>query len=52
MLCSLAGDAHIYGVTSNNAFNVSGYISGTTLTVTTAAPAERLSTHNDGLPPE
>jgi hypothetical protein len=38
MLCSLAGDSHIYGVTSNNGFNVSGYISGTTLTVTTAAP--------------
>jgi hypothetical protein len=44
MVCSLAGDAHIYGVTSNNGFNVSGYISGTTLTVTTAAPYNKLGT--------
>lgn len=38
MLCSYAGDAHVYGVTSNNGFSVSGFISGTTLTVTTGAP--------------
>jgi hypothetical protein len=41
--CSWAGDAHIYGVTSNNGFNISGYISGTTLTVTTAAPYNSLT---------
>jgi len=44
MLCTLAGDAHIYGVTSNNGFNFNGYISGTTLTVTTAAPLNSLGT--------
>lgn len=43
LLCTLAGDSHIYGVTSNNAFGVSGYISGTTLTVTTAAPYNSLA---------
>lgn len=34
--CSLAGDAHISHLTSNNSFTFQGYISGTTLTVTTA----------------
>jgi hypothetical protein len=43
ILCSLAGDAHVYGVTSNNGFNVTGYISTTTLTVTTAAPYNNLA---------
>lgn len=36
VLCTLAGDAHVNALTSNNAFTFSGYISGTTLTVTTA----------------
>jgi hypothetical protein len=42
MLCSSAGDSHIFGVTSNNGFEVSGFISGTTLTVTTAAPFNKI----------
>lgn len=41
--CLFAGDSHVYGVTSNNGFNVSGFISGTTLTVTTAAPFNKLT---------
>lgn len=42
MLCGSAGDSHIYGVTSNNGYDVAGFISGTTLTVTTAAPFNNL----------
>jgi len=43
VLCSQAGDAHVSSITSNNQFGFTGYISGTTLTVVTAAPYNNLA---------